>query len=203
MVDEVPEVLVERIAAIAPLDPLSQTLFNVHAPNALDPGFFFEPDEEGVYHVEMCKANDHDAGLVSPDDGTTPLSTPIYGYGDGETCSWPGKTFQVESFTNTFVKWKNKIPIEDYILTSLDGKSVVDTSLHWAYSLENYTDFTIEEDGVPVVTHNHGGHTDFEWDGGPEFFFSPHFNITGPDWEGKVYLYDNSQEAATSWYHGK
>ena len=148
----------------------------------------------------MCKSKHHEAGLKDPVTGH-PLYTPIYGYGDGKTCTWPGKTFEVESYTDTHVKWKNKLPIEEYLLTSLKEKSVLDTSLHWAYSLEGYEYYTVKKDGVPTVVHNHGGHTDFEWDGGPEFFFSPDFRIKGPEWEGEVYTYDNSQPAATSWYH--
>lgn len=183
------------------MDPKTQKLFAVDAPNALDPGFFFTPGDDGTYHIEMCQG-EHDAGLVDP-GAWEPLYTPIYGYGDGETCTWPGKTFEVESFTDTHVKWNNKLPLgEKYLITSLQGKPVLDTSLHWAYSLPGYEHYTIKHEGTPVVVHNHGGHTDFEWDGGPEQFFSPHFEITGPDWEGKVYTYDNSQEATTSWYHG-
>lgn len=186
------------------LDPTTQPLFAVDAPNALDPSFIFEPEPhtDDVYVVEICKEEHHDAGLIDP--GTHhPLYTPIYGYGDGHTCTWPGKSFEVTSFENIYVQWENKLPIEDYLITSLKGESVLDTSLHWAYSLPGYEHYTIEHDGVPIVVHLHGGHTDFEWDGGPEFFYSPDAVIKGPEFVGTNYTYDNSQEATTSWYHGK
>jgi hypothetical protein len=183
------------------LSPLSQTLFNVKAPNALDPEFLFEANQHGIYHVRICKNEHHDAGLLDPYGDT--LYTPIYGYGDGDSCTWPGKTILATSFEDTIVIWNNTIPIGDYLLTSLKGDSVVDTTMHWAYSLHGFKDFTIEHDGVPTVVHVHGHHTDFEFDGGPEQFFSPNFQITGPEWEDKVYKYDNSQEATISWYHGK
>ena len=98
-------------------------------------------------------------------------------------------------------KWKNKLPIEEHLLASLKEKSVLDTSLHWAYSLEGYEYYTVKKDGVPMVAHNHGGRAGFEWDGGPEFFFSPGFRIKGPEWEGEVYTCGNSQPAVASWCH--
>jgi FtsP/CotA-like multicopper oxidase with cupredoxin domain len=81
------------------------------------------------------------------------------------------------------------------------GRSVVDTSLHWAYSLPGYTGYNIATDGVPIVSHVHGGHSDFQFDGNPEFFFSPGWGVRGPQWVEKTYVYDNSQPAGTLWYH--
>jgi FtsP/CotA-like multicopper oxidase with cupredoxin domain len=81
------------------------------------------------------------------------------------------------------------------------GRSVVDTSLHWAYSLAGFEGFNIDMDGVPVVMHLHGGHSDFQYDGNPEFFFSPGYTVRGPQWVEKKYLYDNGQPAGTLWYH--
>ncbi len=81
------------------------------------------------------------------------------------------------------------------------GRSVVDTSLHWAYSLHGYEQYSIDDDGVPIVAHVHGGHSDFQFDGNPEFFFSPGWTVRGPQWVDKKYLYDNSQPAGTVWYH--
>ena len=42
---------------------------------------------------------------------------------------------------------------------------------------------------------------DFQYDGNPEFFFSPGWGVRGPQWVDKKYLYDNSQPAGTVWYH--
>ena len=82
------------------------------------------------------------------------------------------------------------------------GRSVVDTSL--ALGLQPAratTQFSIATNGVPIVAHVHGGHTDFQFDGNPEFFFSPGWGVRGPQWVEKKYLYDNSQPAGTLWYH--
>ena len=54
---------------------------------------------------------------------------------------------------------------------------------------------------MPVVAHLHGGHTDFQFDGNPEFFFSPGYQVRGPQWVEKKYIYDNSQPAGNLWYH--
>ena len=54
---------------------------------------------------------------------------------------------------------------------------------------------------MPIVPHLHGGHTDFQFDGNPEFFFSTDFAIRGPQWVDKKFIYDNSQVAGTLWYH--
>ena len=50
---------------------------------------------------------------------------------------------------------------------------ILDTSLHWCYSLPGYEKDTIAKNGVPIITHLHGGHTDYQFDGNPEFFYSP------------------------------
>ncbi len=132
-------------------------------------------------------------GLVGP-DGITPVATPVWGYGDPSSgYTWPGKTFEVQSGAPLEVKWENR----------LKGAHLlpVDTTLHWAYSLPGYTQYSIAKDGVPIVSHLHGGHTDFQFDGNPEFFFSPGYTIRGPQWVDKKYVYDNSQPAGNLWYH--
>lgn len=182
------------------INPCGQPLFQETVPNALDPGFTYTPDSNNGYVVQICKNTEHETGLIGQDG--TKLKTPIYGYGEGsEVCTWPGKTFEVQSFANATVRWENNLPIEEYLITNSDGVSVVDTSLHWAYSLPGYEDFSIPDNGVPIVPHLHGGHTDAPFDGNPEFFFSPGFEIKGPRWVAEEYVYDNSQPATTSWYH--
>jgi FtsP/CotA-like multicopper oxidase with cupredoxin domain len=183
------------------IDPCLQPIFEEIVPNALDPSFIYKPDANNKYITHICKNTNHQTGLV--DESGNRLSTPIYGYGDTRSgvCSWPGMTFEVQSFTNVTIRWENTLPIEEYIITSRDGVSVVDTSLHWAYSLPGYDSYTIAENGTPTVTHIHGMHSDSPFDGNPEFFFSPGFEITGPKWLYEDYIYDNSQPATTSWYH--
>ncbi len=194
-------------------DPASQPKFVNAVPNALDPGFIFRP-KKGKIKVGVAQTVQH-TGLVGP-DGVTPVSTTIWGYGDKQTYTWPGRTFEVRSHEPLEVKWENRLvgafdaPLP-YLITGKDntglgfddytGRSVVDTSLHWAYSLHGDEGHSIETDGVPIVAHLHGGHTDSDFDGNPEFFFSPGWEVRGPQWVEKKYVYDNSQPAGTLWYH--
>jgi FtsP/CotA-like multicopper oxidase with cupredoxin domain len=138
-------------------------------------------------------------GLVGT-DGITPVPTPIFGYGQKGQFTWPGKTFEVQSGEPIEVMWQNKLtdPLTGAFLPHI---LPVDTSLHWAYSLMGYTQYDIATNGVPIVTHLHGGHSDFQFDGNPEFFFSPGWGVRGPQWVEKKYIYQNDQGAGNLWYH--
>jgi FtsP/CotA-like multicopper oxidase with cupredoxin domain len=186
-----------------------QPKFSVYAPNALDPGFIYDTSK-GKIKVAVGQTVQQ-TGLVAP-DGMTPVPTTVWGYGDDKMYSWPGRTFVVQKDVPLEVKWENRLKNVPYLITGKDntslgfgdytGRPVVDTNLHWAYSLHGYEGYTIEKDGVPIVAHLHGGHTDYQFDGNPEFFFSPGYTIRGPQWVDKKYVYDNSQVAAgTLWYH--
>jgi FtsP/CotA-like multicopper oxidase with cupredoxin domain len=194
-------------------NPAAQPKFANAVPNALDPGFIFNT-KKGKMTVAVKQAVQN-TGLVGP-DGITPVPTTVWGYGEKNFFSWPGRTFEVKSGEPLEVKWENKLvdaldnPLP-YLITGKDntslgfgdytGRSVVDTNLHWAYSLHGYETFNIATNGVPIVPHVHGGHTDFQFDGNPEFFFSPGYGVRGPQWVEKKYQYDNSQPAGTVWYH--
>ena len=88
--------------------------------------------------------------------------------------TWPGPTIIARSNEKLFVKWENKIDPGPHVIRPLDNANttgavdVVDTSLHWAYSLPKtevngtnytYSDYSIASNGTPVVPHLHGGHT--------------------------------------------
>ncbi len=85
----------------------------------------------------------------------------------------------------------------------------VDTTAHWCYSLHGYTKYSIAKTGIPIITHLHGGHSDFQYDGNPEFFYSPSGKkqVAGPQWdtvpEGftTIFKYDNNVRAGNLWYH--
>ena len=198
-------------------NPAVQPKFSAVVPNALDPGFIFNT-KKGNITVDVAQTVQM-TGLVGP-DGITPVPTTLWGYGDKGFNTWPGRTFQVRSNEPLEVKWQNKLldvaglPLP-YLITGKDntslgfgdytGRSVVDTNLHWAYSLMtpqlDYRRFSIDANGVPIVPHVHGGHTDAIFDGNPEYFFSPGYGVRGPQWVEKKYQYDNSQPAGTIWYH--
>jgi spore coat protein A len=189
-------------------DPATQPKFAAVVPNALDPDFIYDTNK-GHIKVAVGQTVQY-TGLVGT-NGVTPVPTTVWGYGDKKNYTWPGRTFQVKSYEPLEVKWENRLGGLPYLITGKDntslgfgnytGRSVVDTSLHWAYSLHGYEKFNIDKDGVPIVAHVHGGHTDFQFDGNPEFFFSPNYTIRGPQWVDKKYHYKNDQPAGTIWYH--
>ena len=177
-------------AASGLIDPALQQKFLNHAPNALDPGFIYR-SPNNKYKVAMRQQLQY-TGLTDPFGG--PLSTTVWGYGrNGPGGTWPGMTFEARSHEPVEVKWENKLPRSHPL--------PVDTSLHWAYSLSGYEQYSIESDGPPAVVHLHGGHSDSIYDGNPEYFFSPGYEVRGPRWETKKYVYDNDQPAGTLWYH--
>ena len=140
-------------AALGLSDPALQPKFVNTVPNALDPGFIYTK-KNNKFKIAVRQAVQM-TGLV---DGTgTPLPTTIWGYGEnGQTVTWPGRTFQVQSGEPIEVTWQNKLlDNQDNPLAHL---LPVDTSLHWAYSLAGFEQYNIATNGVPIVTHLHGGH---------------------------------------------
>ncbi len=192
------EALAERLIAQLS-DPATQPKFVNQVPNALDPGFRYLPGPNGEYTVGVGPTM-QSTGLVNP--GGKRVATPLYGYGQSSQYTWPGKTFQVDAGSSpTVVNWENNLfGIEEHLLP-------VDTSLHWAYSLHGYEDYTIANAGIPIVVHLHGGHTDYQFDGNPEFFFNPGAAIVGPQWDHvpggftNRFVYDNDVPAGNLWYH--
>jgi hypothetical protein len=196
----------EGQAVVELFDPCSVNApkFTEIAPNPLDPSFTYRRNKPTVV---VC-ADRHMTGLRT---GSARIKTNILGYREGndKTCTWPGKTFEVTSGTGLTVTWMNDIKKGPYLLTSAFGESIVDTSLHWAFSLVGYTDCNITTCGLPIITHVHGGHTDAIYDGNAENFFTRNNKIVGPPWEGKLlpdgsippFTYENSQNAALIWYH--
>jgi len=198
-------------------DPALQPKFVELAPNALDPGFLFKDLNENGGPVQKpnfslrVRQTTQQTGLVDPRNGSR-LKTNVWGYG-ADTVSWPGQTFQVKNVSaggasETVVRWENELQGKSHLLP-------VDTNLHWAYSLHgassanglDYRQFSIKRNGVPIITHLHGGNSDFQFDGNPEFFYSPDGEVKGPQWdfvEGgftNTFRYDNDVPAGNLWYH--
>lgn len=183
-------------------DPAAQPLFTNLAPNAMAAGAKYLVPNNRVRIVTAPVL--HRTGLVGA-DGTTPVATPVWGYGpDGNDVSWPGRTLEVSTLDDPIrVTWENQLA------GAMSGQPLphllpVDTSLHWAYSLPGYDQYSIETDGVPLVPHVHGGRNDSPSDGNPEYFFSPRFKVRGPRWETRTYEYggpDWNQVAGMNWYH--
>jgi spore coat protein A len=180
------------------LDALAQPRFVNLLPNALAPGFAFQPEStnpDGTLHYEIeMAAFSQSVGLA----GVGPAS--LWGYGSaatGQLPTFPGRTFHVRKDVPITVRFKNAL-VDGFGLPITRHLLPVDTSVHWAFS---HLDDGIDELGVPVVTHLHGGHTESVSDGLPEFWFTPGFATTGPQWVKETLTYGNDQEAGTLWYH--
>jgi len=179
-------------------DPALQPKFVNPAPNALHPQFKFY-SRRGKYTIGVRQAM-HMTGLIGL-NGTSRVPTPVWGYGQHHgDATWPGRTFEVKSGRPIKVTWENKL-VNHKTGLPLPHLLPVDTSLHWCYSLPGYQQYSIANNGVPLVPHLHGGHTRDIYDGNPEFFFSPDWGVKGPRWVSKKYVYDNDQGAGTLWYH--
>ena len=197
-------------------DPAVQPKFTNYAPNALDPGFIYQPDRNGRYKIRLGEAL-HRTGLINPKNGRR-LRTRIWGYGDKRDgiITWPGRTFQVQNMSaggpgEIEVIWQNGLDDRERKTHILP----VDTNLHWCFALHghssrnghDYTQYSIREDGVPIITHLHGGHSDFEFDGNPEFFYTADGEVYGPQWDfvpggfTEKFRYDNNVPAGNLWYH--
>ncbi len=198
-------------------DPALQPKFVELAPNALDPSFLFKdlsqnggPANKPNFRIRAKEAI-QETGLIDPRNGRR-LKTRIWGYGK-DTITWPGQTIQVMAPSaggadETLVQWTNELRGKHHLLP-------VDTNLHWCYSLKgmssandvDYTQYSIKKNGVPIIPHLHGGHTDYQFDGNPEFFFSPNGKVKGPQWDfvpggyTNNFRYDNNVQAGNLWYH--
>jgi len=189
-------------------DPAMQPKFQNLVPDAMAPGFKYLADKKGNYKVQIREAM-QSTGLVDPLGNA--VQTPVWGYADKNDpalgATWPGKTFEVQSVSaggrpQTQVKWENQLVSRAHLLP-------VDTSAHWCGSLYGDPDF-IANNGVPLITHLHGGHSDFQYDGNPEFFYTPgnkKQRVVGPQWANvpggftDKFLYDNDVPAGNLWYH--
>ncbi|MEZ5091176.1 multicopper oxidase family protein [Nocardioides sp.] len=170
-------------------------MFAYDAPNALAPDFRFKPVVKpgfDRYDVRLRKVRAN-TGLVNRNHRR--VTTPVYAYGDADGYSWPGRTFVAHRDRQVRAAFRNQLPLgKEHLLP-------VDTSGHWAYSLHGYRNRTIVDDGVPIVTHLHGGHTRSDWDGFPEYFYTRGYGVTGPGFPGRVHIFDNDQEGGFLWYH--
>jgi spore coat protein A len=142
------------------------------------------------YNVSISQFQ-QDLGLKDPITGQ-PLLTTVWGYNG----SYPGPTIEARVGQPVNVTWNNNLV--DSNGNVLPHLLPVDTSIHNAYT---GTDYTIEENGVPVVTHLHGGHSEAASDGTPDQWFTPNFALKGEDWVKETFTYANDQEATTLWYH--
>ncbi len=180
------------------LDPLTIPKFVNPLPNLLQPGLLIDATQGQTYDISMSEGN-HNFGL-----GTGIPSAKTWGYHSPSASDWDnvglnylGPTIVAQKDTPITVNWETNLP-QQHLLP-------VDPTVHWAFThTHNGQTHTIADDGVPVVTHLHGGHTPSQYDGLPDAWFTS----TGVGGKlainnGNVqsYTYNNDQEAGTLWYH--
>jgi spore coat protein A, manganese oxidase len=183
------------------LNALAQPKFANPLPDGLAPGFRFAPSDGAAHYEIQMRQTVQQLGIVDPLGAK--LWTPVWGYGSqatGQGTTYPGRTFVAHKNQPVTVRWHNDLVTGTG--APLPHLLPVDTTVHWAFS---HADLEIDDVGVPLVTHVHGGHTEFKSDGLPEFWYTPGWSYTGADFQkygaAQTHRYDNDQEAGTIWYH--
>lgn len=166
------------------LNPLTQPQFV----NPLPIPTVIDARSGGSFTISITQFNQH-LGLVHPQTGQ-PLLTKVWGYGG----TYPGPTILAKKDIPVAVTWNNNLVSNGTLLPHLFP---IDHTVNWA--LKDRTDW--QQLGVPVVTHLHGGHTEWQSDGLPDAWFTPGFALTGHHFRKRELYYHNDQEAATLWYH--
>lgn len=170
-------------------------------------GFIFaaDPNTTNTYTINAGQI-DWDCGVKRADGAV--LKTPVWGYGNhegvaaGYPVTFPGRTIEVRRNTAITVNWVNN-------LVAQDG-----SPLPHLLPIDQTITMQGVSTGVPIAVHHHGGDQAFEFDGGPDQWFTPVRAQTGPgvnaagaqvnapaDTVGLRYTYDNPQEASLTWYH--
>lgn len=201
------------------LDPATQNKWVTAIPNALMAAFTFTPHtvdsaiaagfpagicgvSEDCYTISV-KQFQQDLGLVDELTGL-PLLTTVNGYGTatnapsvgpfvGSVWHAPSPTFRSTSNRPYRVTWLNELP-------NLEPPGHDPTVDAGENAPNNYP-------YNRIVTHMHGAHVQDDSDGYPEAWFTPGFALTGTTYAPSIwgpagtYRYENTQEAATTWYH--
>ena len=127
-------------------------------------------------------------GLVDAD--CTSLVTTIWGYALPDAApTFPGVSILAESGVPVDITFRNLLPTGAGLLPF--DASIADPMVAQAIA-----------DGYwPLVTHLHGAHTGAPSDGFPDAWYTQGEAEIGPDFTSATNHYDNSQQAATLWYH--
>ena len=84
-------------------DPALQPKFVEAVPNALDPGFIYDTSTGKI--AVAAGQTVQQTGLVNTNG--MPVSTTVWGYGDSQFFTWPGRTFEVRSDEPLEVEWQS------------------------------------------------------------------------------------------------
>lgn len=144
--------------------------------------------------------------------------------------NWPGVTLKATRFVPTVVKYENELPAFDrahargmsFADGLVQGLLTVDQTIHWADPLNLMcapVDCTRPENAAnacckpfggrpPTVPHLHGAEVPSAFDGGPTAWFTADggkgsgYSTLGRPGDGEaIYLYNNTQEPGTLWFH--
>jgi FtsP/CotA-like multicopper oxidase with cupredoxin domain len=133
---------------------------------------------------------------------------------------WPAVTIEARRYVPTVVTYVNELPSFNPSNPTgpgyLQGLITVDQTIDYANPLlpkgqmgcMGPACFQPYVGPVPSVPHLHGGEVPSQFDGGPNAWFTPN-GIKGPDYSSlwptapnkAVYLYNNTQEPGTPWFH--
>jgi spore coat protein A len=162
-----------------------------------------------LYHVGAYQIQE-DLGLGLKDANGNPIKTTVYGYGtSAATATYPGRHFNVQSNHAIAVQWTNGLTSEVHLLpvdsTVLGVNKDSKGKPYYTVTNDPTTGANIVHftSGIPITPHVHGGHTDASYDGTPMQWLTatgPNQQL-GPDFTSNPYVYDNTQQAATLWYH--
>lgn len=210
------------------LDPALVPKFVTPLPQALDPSFVYKPNGTtsvtlengktatvplytvGAYQIEQSLGlgTYGDLGIIPPagKTDTDQVMTTVYGYGaDAASATYPGRSFEVQRGKAIAVNWVDGLTSDTHILpvdpTVLDPMAQGDPS----YEVDPITNQVTFPSGIPLSPHLHGGHTQAAYDGTPLQWFTTDPTVLGTDYAGTQqfvnYVYDNTQQSATLWYH--
>jgi spore coat protein A len=203
------------LAAAAPglLDPLLVPKYVNALPNALSPGFIYQPVSGNHYAVGAYPITQN-LGLGLDPATHQPLLTKLFGYGtSATTATYPGRTFVARTDVPITVTWSNglwnpdlpgsPLMLDQHFVRTFDGQgnnvAAVDYSL--------FDPDHVPMMGIPIVPHLHGGHNESASDGLPGQWFTPPVDANGdpievgPDYVKRIFTYDNDNAASTLWYH--
>ncbi|GFO59567.1 hypothetical protein GMST_18920 [Geomonas silvestris] len=201
------------------LDSTKLLKYATPVPNPLAPGFIYTPNGtqggETLYTVSMREIT-QSLGVVynnpadTANNGCTAAPNTVWTYGDardnGVTTaptaahSFPGPTFELMSNVPHRVLWTNELP-------NIDPRrhpANVDPTLDCGPNAPGCFPFN------RVVPHVHGAHVADDSDGNPDQWFNPGWSVVGHNWRPNThipgatlgtYRYENTQDAATVWYH--
>lgn len=96
------------------------------------------------------------------DEDGNPLTTSVWGYSmPGMTPGFHGPTIIAYENRKLSITYENMLDVDGHLLP-------VDDTIHQARPTEG----SVNDGFIPIVTHLHGGHTDSDYDGSPEQWYT-------------------------------